>query len=115
MYNGSFYPLEEVAPNIWNSKITSYRINNSVKDLQISKRLHGLQIILHVELMALYTIIKLNIEEYYDELVYIFIDNLNFLYFITTRIKHSPLYANHLDKTIYSEMVTMIQQINYTL
>jgi hypothetical protein len=75
--NGSFY-LPKVNKNgILTSKRASYGIFNLTKDLYISNRLIGLQNILHVELMAIHTIVNLSISKYSDEPIHIFIDSLN--------------------------------------
>jgi hypothetical protein len=59
--------------------------------------------------MAIYTVIKLSITSYTKEPIYIFTDSLNFLYLINTHIRHPSIHNNHLDKTLLSEIVTMLQ------
>ena len=75
---------------------------------------HTKYILLRAELMAIHHTLKLNIREYQDELVHIFIDSLNSLNLLIRQIKHPSLHTNHLDKTILSEMVDMLQRIQIT-
>jgi ribonuclease HI len=59
--------------------------------------------------MAIYTVIKLSITSYTEEPIYIFTDSLNSLYLINTHIIHPSIPNNHPNKTLLSEIVTMLQ------
>ena len=85
--NGSLYLPKVNKDGIFTSKRASYGIFNLTKDLHISEQLIRLQNILRVELMAIHTIVNLNISKYSDEPIYIFIDSLNSQYFINTKLK----------------------------
>ena len=86
--NGSFHPPEQISINTWRLWTTSYGIFNPIKDLQILEHLPRLQNIQRAELMTIYTIIKLSITSYIDELIYIFTDSWNSLYLINTQIRY---------------------------
>ena len=105
----------DIAIASWIPKTVAYEIYNEHKNIEISKRLPRLQIILKAKLMALYDTIKLSITQYQHEHVYIFIDSLNSLYLLNTQIKHPSLHNNHLDKIILAEMVQMLQNKTYRL
>jgi ribonuclease HI len=106
--DGSFKPPKQISANNWQPKTASYGIYSPIKDLQISKRLPGLQNILRAELMALYMIIKLSTTTYTEEPVYIFTDSLNSLYLINTQLRHPSTHNNHPDKTILSQIASML-------
>ena len=65
--------------------------------------------------MALYDTLKLSIDSYQDEPIYIFMDSLNSLYLLNTQIRHPSLHTNDPDKTILFEMVQMLQKQTHTL
>ena len=107
--DGSFFHPKQISPNNWRLEMASYGVFNPIKNLQISKHLPGLQDILRAELMAIYTTIKLSINIYANEPVFIFIDSLNSLYLINTQIKHPSLHNNHPNKTILTQITQMLQ------
>jgi hypothetical protein len=59
--------------------------------------------------MAIYTTIKLSITTYPEEPVFIFTDSLNSLYLLNTQMKHPSLHNNHPDKTIFTQIIEMLQ------
>jgi hypothetical protein len=59
--------------------------------------------------MAIYTVIKLIITIYNEEPIYIFTDSLNSLYLINTQLQHPSAYNNHLDKSILSQIASMLK------
>jgi hypothetical protein len=59
--------------------------------------------------MAIYMAIKLSTTIYIEEPTYIFMDSLNSLYLINTQLRHPLAHNNHLDKTILSQIVSMLQ------
>jgi ribonuclease HI len=95
--------------NHWRPKTVAYGVYCPIKNIQISKRLFKLQNILHAELMAIYMVIKLSTTIYTDEPIYIFTDSLNSLYLINTQIRHPSKHTNHPNKTILTQIVTMLQ------
>ena len=59
--------------------------------------------------MAIYTTIKLSLNNYVDERVFIFTDSLNSLYLLNTQIKHPSLHNNYPDKTILTQIIQILQ------
>jgi ribonuclease HI len=106
--DGSFKPPKQISANNWRPETAAYGIYCPIKNIQISKRLPGFQNILRAELMAIYMVIKLSTTTYTDEPIYIFTDSLNSLYLINTQIQHPSKYTNHPDKTILTQIVTML-------
>ena len=107
--DSSFFPPKQKSPNNWRAETTSYGIFNPIKNLQISERLLGLQNILRAEFMAIYTTIKLSLNTYADEPVFIFTDSLNSLYLLNTQIKHPSIHNNHPHKIILTQIIQMLQ------
>jgi hypothetical protein len=58
--------------------------------------------------MAIYIVIKLSITSYTDEPIYIFTNSLDSLYLINTHIRHPSIHNNHPNKTLLSQIVTML-------
>ena len=108
--DGSFIPSKQINEITWLAKRAAYGIYNEYKQLEISKRLHGLQNILHAELIALYDTIKMSLDLYQDKPIHIFTDSLNSLYLLNIQIRHPSLHTNHPNKTILSDMVQMLQE-----
>jgi ribonuclease HI len=106
--DGSFKPPKQISANNWRPETAAYGIYGPIKDLQISERLHGLQNILRAELMAIYITIKLSSTTYTEEPLYIFTDSLNSLYLINTQLRHPSAHNNHPDKTILSQIASML-------
>ena len=76
-----------------------YGIHHPTKpEIQISKRLPGLQTIFRAELMAIHKTLKIITTKYPHEPAHIFTDCLNCLYVINTQIKHPTHHNNHADK-----------------
>ena len=107
--SGSFILLKQVEEDRWLRETTTYGIYYAHKNLEIFESLSGLQNILRAELMALYDSIKININQYQNEPMHIFIDSLNSIYLFNTQIKHPSLHNNHPNKTILFEMIQMLQ------
>ena len=60
--------------------------------------------------MAVHITLPLNINQYANEPIYIFINSLNSFYLSITQIKHPFLYSNHPNKTMFLEMIKLLQQ-----
>jgi hypothetical protein len=58
--------------------------------------------------MAIYTFIQLSTTTYIEEPIYIFTDCLNSLYLINIQLRHPSAYNNHPDKTILSQIASML-------
>jgi ribonuclease HI len=58
--------------------------------------------------MAIYITIKLSTTTYTEEPIYIFTDSLNSLYLINTQLRHPSAHNNHPDKTILSQIASML-------
>ena len=99
--DGSFFPPKQISPNNWRPEMASYGVFNPIKNLQISERLPGLQNILRAELMVIHTTIRLSLNNFANEPVFIFTDSLNSLYLLNTQIKHPTMHNNHPNKIIF--------------
>ena len=87
-----------------------YGIYNPTKEeVQISKRLPGLQTNFRAELMAIHKTLWIITKKYPNETAHIFTYCLNCLYVLNTHIKHPTHHNNHADKTILTSMVEMLQ------
>ena len=104
----SFKPPKQISINNWRPETASYGVYNPIKNLQILERLSSLQNILRVELMAIYTVIKLSITIYNEEPIYIFMNSLNSLYLINTQLRHPSTHNNHPNKTILSQIASTL-------
>ena len=69
-----------------------------------------LQNIFRTDIISLHNTITIANIDYPYELVHIFLDCLNMLYTIKTKIKHPTLHNNHYDKIILKEIVELLQQ-----
>ena len=106
--DGSFKPPKQLSANNWRPETAAYGIYGPIKDLQILERLPSLQNILRTELMAIYITIKLSTTTYAEEPIYIFTDSLNSLYLINTQLRHPSTHNNHPDKTILSQIASLL-------
>ena len=93
----------------WIREEAGYGIYNPGKNLNIDKRLHGLQNILQAEMMAIHKTLKIITTQYANEPAHIFTDCINVLYLLNTHITHPFLHNNHPNKTIMTSMVEMLQ------
>ena len=64
--------------------------------------------------MAVHKILQILIIKYLNEPTHIFIDCVNVLYLLNTHIQYHTTHNNHLDKTILSSMVHMLQTRTHT-
>jgi ribonuclease HI len=108
--DGSFIPPIKKDNGHWEKEKAGYGIYNSTKiDMQISKRLLGLQTCFRAELMAIHKTLKLISKKYPNKPAHIFTDCLNCLYNLNTHIKHPTIHNNHADKTILTNMVDLLK------
>ena len=108
--DGSFIPPKKAKDGHWKKEKAGYGIYHPTKpQIQISKRLPGLQTIFRAELMAIHKTLKIITTKYPHEPAHIFTDCLNCLYVINTQIKHPTHHNNHADKTILTDMVKMLK------
>jgi hypothetical protein len=78
-----------------------YNIYHPTKaDIQISKRLLGLQTSFCAKLVAIYKTLKQTTTKYPNKPTHIFTDCLNCLYLVNTQVKHPNLHINHADQSI---------------
>jgi hypothetical protein len=95
--DGLFTSPKKIANNIWEPARARYGIWNPLLKINISKRLIGLQNILHTEISAIFHTLTILNQEFPHEPPHIFTDNLSSLYLINTQIKH-PTQQNTLHK-----------------
>ena len=108
-YNdGCFIKPKEIAPGVWRRERAGYGIY-SPKGLNITKRLHGNQNILRVEMIAIHKTLRIINTQYPNEPAFIFTNSLNVLYLLNTQIKHPTLYNSHPDQTTLVSMVQIPQ------
>ena len=107
--DGSFKPPMEETPGNWIREEARYDIYNPGKNLNIDKRLHRLQNILRAEMMAIHKTLKIITTQYANESAHIFTYCINVLYLLNSHITHPSLHNNHVDKTILTSMVEMLQ------
>jgi hypothetical protein len=107
--DGSFVPPKQQENGLWTQETSRYGIFNSIKNIEISKRLSGLQNILGVELTAIHHTLTLINTNYPAEPAYIFIDNLNSLFLLYTEIYKSTMHINHPDKVMLASIVSLMQ------
>ncbi|HYP43255.1 MAG TPA: RNase H family protein [Candidatus Nitrosocosmicus sp.] len=103
--DGSFLPPQDMGGH-WIREKAGYGIYNESKNIELAKRLPGLQNIFR----AIHTTLKIITNEYPNEPAHIFTDCLNGLYNIKTQLKHPTHRNNHLDKIILQEIATLLQQ-----
>jgi ribonuclease HI len=109
--DGSFLPPKEAEDGHWKKKKAGYGIYNPSKpDVQISKRLPGLQTCFRAELMAIHDTLLIITTKYTNEPAHIFTDCVNCIHVLNTQLKHPTQQNNHADKTILEEMVKMLKQ-----
>ena len=105
-----FIPPKQDDDGHWKKEKVGYGIYNPTKpEIQISKRLPGLQTSFRAELMAIHETLKLITTKYPNEPAHIFTDCLNCLYVLNTQLKHPTQHNNHADKTILTSMVEMLK------
>ena len=107
--DGSFIPPKAITEAHWRREKTGYGIYNPFKNLQIGRRLPGLQNILQAELMAIHHTLCLLTTTYRNEPAHIFTDCLNVLYLLATQTKHPTSHNSHPDKTILESIIMMLQ------
>ena len=108
--DSSFIPPTQKANRYWKKEKAGYGIYNSTKiNMQISKRLPGLQTCFRAELMAIHKTLKLISTKYPNKPAHIFTDCLNCLYNLNTHIKHPTIHNNHANKTILTNMVEILK------
>jgi ribonuclease HI len=108
--DGSFIPPTKKTNGHWKKEKAGYGIYNTTKtDMQISKRLPGLQTCFRAELMAIHKTLRLISKKYPNEPAHIFTDCLNCLYNLNTHIKHPTMHNNHPDKIILTNMVDILK------
>jgi ribonuclease HI len=107
--DGSFVPPKFITTNSWHRERAGYGIYNSYKNIQIAARLPGLPNILRTELTALHHILQIIHFQYAHEPACIFTDSQTSLYLLKTHLTHPTHHNNHLDKTILSSMVHILQ------
>ena len=105
----SFKPPIKESPGNWIREETGYNIYNHDKEIYIKTRLHGLQIILRAEMMAIHRTLKIITTQYANIPAHIFTDCINVLYLLNTHINHPSLHNNHFDKIIIASVVEMLQ------
>jgi ribonuclease HI len=105
---GFFMKPKEINPGEWRRERAGYGIYNP-KGLNISKRLHGLQIILRAEMIAIHKTLRIINTLYPNEPAYIFTDSLNVSYLLNTQIKHPTLHNSHPDQITLADMVQLLQ------
>jgi len=104
------FPLKKIENGHWKKEKTGYSIYNPTKvEIQISKRLPGLQTCFRAELMAIHKTLKIITTKYPNEPAHIFTDCLNCIHVLNTQIKHPTQNNNHADKTILTSMVEMLK------
>ena len=109
--DGSFVPPKEADDGHWKKEKAGYGIYNPSKpDVQISKRLPGLQTCFRAELMAIHETLSLITTKYINEPAHIFTDCLNCIHVLNTQLKYPTQQNNHADKTILKEMVEMLKK-----
>jgi len=83
--DGSFLPPKEDNNGYWKKEKVGYGIYNPSKiEIEISKRLPGLQTIFKAELMAIHKTLTLITTKYSNEPPHIFTDYLNCLHVLNT-------------------------------
>jgi hypothetical protein len=107
--DGSFVPPKEQDNGFWTRETSSYGIFNSPKNIAISKRLLGLQNILHTELTAIHHPLTLINANFPMEHAYIFTDSLNSLFLLHTQIQKPTSHLNHPDKVMSASIVSLMQ------
>jgi ribonuclease HI len=100
--DGSYIPPYKDKEGRIKGDVAGYGVYNTTMEINISKRLPGLQNIQKVELSAILE----TLEETKDrnEKTHIFTDSLNSIYLINTHLKHITAHNNHLDKLLLDQI-----------
>jgi hypothetical protein len=104
-------PPKQTTNSHWKKKKVGYGIFNPTKaEIQISKRLPGLQTCFRAELMVIHKTLRRITTKYTNEPTHIFTNYLNCIYILNTQIKHLTQHNNHADKPILTSMVEMLKK-----